>query len=334
MRHTRFHVVLIAVRFSLLSGVFFVFPSLNKSQNTPPPGYVTPILRLEKPKYLLGEAIRFWVGVEPKNSSPIPQEAWKPCSLEITKPDGSIETQSIGWPKDGMHDHGWSGGWGFGDSQTGSYVLALECGGEKTEPVELVVEKISLSDQIKAEFHFERSGMIGMATPVSIALTVQNNSAHTIQFPQRGAMIEGISIRVIRAESAFQSDFFFPWQKLATSNTLPDTYTWDVASDIPSVVLRPGEHFEQRFALEDAYSFDQPGNYEVTFSTVLSVLVGDAGGPFAEICPIRLPVVATEKFTVTSESETLLAPVARERLAGRRVSLNSGLSSLGLLASY
>src|ERR1700674_4232901 len=93
MRHTRFHVVLIAVRFSLLSGVFFVFPSLNKSQNTPPPGYVTPILRLEKPKYLLGEAIRFWVGVEPKNSSPIPQEAWKPCSLEITKPDGSIETQ-------------------------------------------------------------------------------------------------------------------------------------------------------------------------------------------------------------------------------------------------
>ena len=313
MRHTRFHVVLIAFRFSMPIGVFLAFPSLNNAQNSTPLRYVTPILRLEKPKYLLGEAIRFWIGVQPKNSSVIPQEAWKPCSLEITKPDGSTETQSVGWPTDGTPDHGWSGGRGFADSHAGSYTLVLECAGEKTKPLELVVEKNSLFDQIRAEFRFERPGVVDMATPVSVVLTVQNNSPHTIQFPQRGAMSEGISLRVIRDDPPFQSDFFFPWEKLATSNALPDTYTWEVASDIPSVVVKPGEHFEQHFALEDAYSFDQPGNYEVTFSTVLSVLVGDAAGPFAELCPIRLPVVATENFAVTAETDTLLAAVGRER---------------------
>jgi hypothetical protein len=139
-----------------------------------------------------------------------------------------------------------------------------------------------------------------MGTPVPVILTVQNNSPNAIQFPQRGAMSEGISLRVIREEPAFRSDFFYPWEKLTSSSTLPNTYTWDVASNIPSVVLKPGEHFEQHFVLEEAYSFDQPGNYEVTFSTVLSVLVGEAHGPFSELCPIRMPVEAKEKFTATA----------------------------------
>lgn len=47
--------------------------------------HVRPILRLEKPKYLLGESIRFWVGVEPEGSREIPREYQKACSLSITK---------------------------------------------------------------------------------------------------------------------------------------------------------------------------------------------------------------------------------------------------------
>ena len=35
---------------------------------------VHPVLRLEKPKYLLGESIRFWVGVEVEPPGVIPRE--------------------------------------------------------------------------------------------------------------------------------------------------------------------------------------------------------------------------------------------------------------------
>src|SRR5271167_3819044 len=71
---------------------------------------IHPVLRLEKPKYLLGESIRFWVGVEVEPPGVIPRALRAACSLEITRPDGSTETQSIGWPVDGNPDRGWSGG--------------------------------------------------------------------------------------------------------------------------------------------------------------------------------------------------------------------------------
>jgi len=251
MRRTRFCAVLIASAFSACFASFLVSASLKqrRSQDGTSAGDVTPILRLEKPKYLLGEAVRFWVGVEPKNAPVIPREAWRPCSLEITKPDGSTETQLVSWPSDGMPSRGWSGGWSLDGNRAGSYLLVLECGGEKTKPLELIVERNEISNQISAEFRFERSGVINIGTPVRVVLAVQNNSPNTIQFPERGAMSEGVSLRVIRNNPAFRADFFYPWEKLASSSALPDTYTWDVASDIPSVVLKPGEHFEQHFVL-------------------------------------------------------------------------------------
>jgi hypothetical protein len=52
--------------------------------------------------------------------------------------------------------------------------------------------------------------------------------------------------------------------------------------------------------LEDVYSFDQAGEYEITFATVLSVLVGEKNGQYAGMCPIRVPVTASAKFVVSS----------------------------------
>jgi len=263
---------------------------------------VQPVLRLEKDRYVLGEAIRFWVGVMPKNSTVIPRELRKPCSLSVTEPDGAHRVESVGWPADGMLDHGWSGGWGFREEKvkSGSYILILECAGEKTAPVELIVERSEIFDQIKAEFRFEHEGAVTRATQVPVVLTVQNASDATIRFPQRGAMMEGVSLRIIGEKPAFHSDLFFPWEKLTESSVMPDTYTWDVAIEIPSVVLQPGGHFEQRFLLEDAYSFDQAGDYEITFATVLSVLVGEKNGQYASMCPIRVPVTAGAKFALSS----------------------------------
>jgi hypothetical protein len=67
---------------------------------------------------------------------------------------------------------------------------------------------------------------------------------------------------------------------------------------MPSIILKSGESFEQHFLLERAYRFDQPGAYEVEFLTVLTTLVGEQSGPFADKALIRIPVTRREKFTM------------------------------------
>ena len=83
----------------------------------------------------------------------------------------------------------------------------------------------------------------------------------------------------------------------------PDTYTWEFAAKIPSITLEPGKRFEQRLALEDAYQFEQPGSYTVTFSTAISILVGDENGRYADLCPIRLVAENSHMFVVSSRSQ-------------------------------
>ena len=163
----------------------YVSPLSNGFASQNGRGGIEPVLRLEKPRYVEGEAVRFWVGVKPKNSPTIPRELWKPCSLSVTRPDGTRRVDSIGWPIDGMIDHAWSGGWGFGDEKVepGVYVLVLECAGEKTAPLELIVEQSEILAQIKAQFRFEREGAITKSTHVPIVLTVDNGSQETIRFP-------------------------------------------------------------------------------------------------------------------------------------------------------
>jgi hypothetical protein len=218
---------------------------------------IEPVIRLEKPQYVLGEAIRFWIGVKPKDSPVIAQEFRTPCSLAITKPDGTIEKQAVGWPVDGPMDRGWLGGWGFGKDEVtaGTYILVLDCAGEQTKPLDLAVERNNLLDQINAQFVFERSGTVNMGTRIPVTLTVQNNSEYTIRFPERGVVGEGVGVGVVRDDPKFHYDLFYPWEKLSSSPFSFDTYSWDVTATIPSVVLKPGEHFVQHFSVEDAYSF-------------------------------------------------------------------------------
>jgi hypothetical protein len=265
---------------------------------------VEPILRLEKPRYVLGESIRFWVGESTKGSTGIPESLRTPCRLSITTPDGARSVESISWPADGSSDDGWLGGWGLGDRkiEPGEYTLVLDCAGNKTPPVKLIVERNEVFSQINAAFRFEREGAVTKATKVPVVLTVQNDSQSVVRFPKRGALMEGVSIKVVRKEPAFSSEFFYPWQKLSHLSTgvASFTYTWEAASDVPSVVLQPGQHFEQRLLLGEAYSFDGDGDYKITFSTVLSVLVGEQGGQFTELCPIRIPVTKSAMFDLSN----------------------------------
>lgn len=264
---------------------------------------IHPVLRLEKPKYLLGESIRFWVGAEPDGSGPIPDDLRKPCSLTVTKPDSHTEFQTIGWPKDGSPDWGWTGGWGIKAEAPGLYRLELECGGQRTEPVPLMVEEDEILHQLKATFEFEKSGPIEPGVRVPVVFSVVNDSAYPVRFPQRGVMMEGISISVKRDFPAYRSDFFYPWEKLRQVPISPDTYRWDSAAKIPSITLEPGKRFEQRLALEDAYQFEEPGDYIVTFSTAISVLVGDEQGPYANLCPIRVVAENSQAFAVSGRRQ-------------------------------
>ena len=160
------------------------------------------------------------------------------------------------------------------------------------------MERSEILSQLKAEFRFESEGAVTRSTPVPVVLTVDNGSQATIRFPQRGAMMEGISLEIVRKEPPSHWALFFPWEKLSQSNTMPDTYSWDFP-EIPSVTLKPGEHFEQHFLLEDAFLFDQAGDYQVTFATVFSVLVGEKDGPFVDVCPIRIPATGSANITFT-----------------------------------
>jgi hypothetical protein len=262
-------------------------------------GGIEPVLRLEKPRYVAGETVRFWVGVKPQNSQTIPEELRKPCSLSITKPDGTRRVDSVGWPVDGPVDRGWSGGWGFGDEnvEPGVYELVLECAGEKTAAL-LVVERSEIVSEVKAQFRFERKGAVTRNARVPVVLTVDNGSQATIRFPQRGAMMENISLEIVLKEPPSHWALFYPWEKLSYTNVMPDTYSWDFP-EIPSVTLKPGEHFEQHFLLQDAFSFDQAGDYQVTFATVFSMLVGEKDGPFADVCPIKILATGSANFVVT-----------------------------------
>src|SRR5258708_39209086 len=81
--------------------------SIEKSSENRAAG-VQPVLRLEKDRYLLGEAIRFSVGGMPKNSTVIPHELTQPCSLSVTEPSRSHSVESVGWPNHWNLDHAWS----------------------------------------------------------------------------------------------------------------------------------------------------------------------------------------------------------------------------------
>jgi hypothetical protein len=275
-----------------------LYPLPGWAQN--PPGHIRPTLRLEKPRYLLGEAIRFWVGVD-DGGSPIPDELQKPCTLFITTPDGQTEAESVSWPADGQTDRGFSGGWGFGQRQVvaGTYSLVLQCAGKGTEPVKLVVDRNDISTQIMTGFRFLRTGPLRMDDPVPVVLEVANNSPYVIRFPERGAMMEGISISVVRDEPAYRSDFFYPWEKLASTRVMPDIYNWAALSTVPTITLRPGEHFEQRLSLGEAYRIDQSGKYAITFSTTVLTLIGEQTDALADYCPLRLIAAATAHFDVT-----------------------------------
>lgn len=258
-----------------------------------------PVLRLEKPKYVLGEAIRFWDGVKSLDeNTAISEEFWNTCFLHMTRPDGTVKKEKVFWPADGSLYRGWIGGHGFGKEsvQVGKYILVFEFANKKTEPVELIVEKLDILDKVKAAFNFQRTGNVSEDEHIPIILTVQNDSNQVIQFPRRGVSDGYIYISVRRQEPAMRADFSYPYEKLIAP--FKNKYDVNRPSSVPLIILKPTEHFEQELSFEDAFRFWGPGQYQVIFGTTFELFIGEKNGKFAEYNPIRMAVEKTENFLV------------------------------------
>lgn len=270
---------------------------------------VRPILKLEKPKYVLGENVLFEVGIQPVAAGgTIPSDivtARKPCALDISKPDGSHETQFVNWPVDGDLSKGFAGGWGFAAAMAGEYTLVLECSGVSTSPVKLPVVKNSISKQIKIGLEFKRGGTLHRSGSLPFIFDIRNESPYYIQFPERGAiigdankghtMVDGVSLHIVRRDPAATWDVIYPWKKLADQ---PRDAVMPSSERLPTITLVPGGHFEQDLYVEDAFKLDQPGQYEITVSTNVTVFARDSDGKLKDFCPVRLSAKSTREFTV------------------------------------
>lgn len=267
-------------------------------QKQRPPNGI-PIIRLDKSRFILGESVFFWVGVEAISRDPIPKEYQNTCGLIITRPDGTSKTEPVGWPADGPEDSGWFGGWGLGanGTQFGGYTLVFEFAGQRTAPVSLFIEDLPIIKQIEAELVFSRSSD-GLADPDgNVTLILHNNSDQRLRFPQPDAYNSMVCVSLSKSDHSYRNDFFYPAESLPGGGKAPPifSYTWDVASRTPSVKIKPGETYRLEMPLRVALKVlpVNPGRYEIKFSTILQILIGEKDGGWSEISPIRIPVSAT-----------------------------------------
>lgn len=277
-----------------------------------------PIIRLDKTRFVRGERIFFWEGVEQTSRAPIPKRYQETCRLTITRPDGTQKTENVSWPLDGPADSGWLGGASLGKDivQLGRYALVFEFAGQKTAPTYLFVEDVPILKQIKADFVFGdlRSDPatleVHMPTGEKVTLVVHNGSDQALRFPHPGGSGGSVSVSIKRVDGNYGNEFFYPDDKLSKQKNLIgsigfDQFTWEMARKVPTVTLKPGETYRQELLLQTAFDEAKTalpldsGGYKVAFSTELQILIGEKDGQWAELSPVRLSVSSTAVMIIT-----------------------------------
>jgi hypothetical protein len=277
-----------------------------------------PIIRMDKTRFALGEDVFFWEGVEQTSRAPIPKKYQETCRRTITRPDGTQNTESVGWPIDGPPNSGWLGGAGLGEetAQLGRYTLVFEFAGEKTAPTFLFVEDVPILSQIKADFVFgqvkDKAATLDIHIPTGehVTLVVHNGSDQTLRFPHPGGSGGDVIVSLRTVDGSYTNQFFFPDDKLSKRNNLIgsigfDHFSWEIARKVPTITLKPGETYRQKLLLQTALDEAKKslplnsGEYKVTFSTELQILIGEKEGQWAELSPVRLSVGSTAICIVT-----------------------------------
>ena len=260
-----------------------------------------PTLALDKKIYVLGEAIRFWIGVARKGNEPIPEIYWSTCVLHVTRPDGTRADSAVSWPSDGALDLGWTGGQELREEeiQLGTYSLSFEFAGKQTPPVDLVVRELPALRDVAAEFVFGARGAVGADDAIPVVLRVANHTPQLLRFPVFGAIGTTISLRIYRTDPPRGESLFYPdeWLPDPKAVACPEAPGWRHLAHTPFIALPPGETYEVGLSIRPADRFWGPGEYEVEFTTTIPLLLGEPDGEFADVCPIRLRVSAKEDFT-------------------------------------
>jgi hypothetical protein len=278
-----------------------------------------PIIRLDKTRFVLGEDIFFWEGVEQTSHAPIPKKYQETCRRTITRPDGTQKTENVGWPIDGPPDSGWLGGAGLGADtvQLGRYKLVFEFAGQKTLPTFLFVEDVPILKQIRADFVFgdlrndPATLEVHIPTSENVTLVVHNGSDQTLRFPRLGGSGRFVSVSIRKVDGSYSNELFYPHYKLSNQKESEvgsisfDRFTWEIARKVPTITLKPGETYRQDLLLQTAFDEAKkslpldPGEYKVTFSTELQILIGEKDGRWVELSPVRLAVGSTATCVIT-----------------------------------
>jgi hypothetical protein len=285
----------------------------SQSATAPVQSPARPILEFEKTRFVVGEKVFFWVGVEvPGQKVPVPRELQDSLRVIVTRPNGSVRVDKVSFPIDGIGingpgDLGFRGGWGLGAEipQPGSWVVVVEFAGQRTQPVTFTVDNIPVLKDIQAEFVF--SSPLVLNSPESTAtLTVRNRSAEIIRFVELGQNHSYVAVSLDKnAGEKWGASFTVPSDVLAAASgrkIVPmsvDKFTWAATKQLPTVTLAPGAEYNLRLpvvkTLESLRSRAPAGTYDVTFSTELQLLVGEADGNWKDLVPIRLTVKSTTK---------------------------------------
>jgi hypothetical protein len=242
-------------------------------------GNTVPFITIEKTRFILKESVFFWIGVKQEGKHErIPKALQSTCRLTITRPDGQKIVQPISWPKDGLLDSPWMGGWGLPKPiLPGRYTLVFAFAGQSSAPATLTVEPLPLLENIEATFVFE--SVPSGDTPIT--LSVHNKTNQTLRFSQPDI-----------------------WAQLTTVSEQRVVQVSSPTKTLRPVTVKPGERYQERLSLRTAVERARqtmdlpPGKYQVRFETTLPLLVGEPGGAYAALSPVRLPVRSTATCTI------------------------------------
>jgi hypothetical protein len=267
---------------------------------------VRPFVKLEKPRFAVGEQVFFWVGV---SAGAIPLILCDTGRVLITRPDGTERVDRSGCPIDGRVGAGWQGGRSLGSEvpQVGQWVVAYEFAGHRSEPASFIVARDDIVGQIDATFVFS-SPLVLDSPEAFVTLIVRNRSPETIRFPERG-LSHLVSGRLSRTSGeGWARDFFVREAVLlsAAGSVRPriasDPFTWNLADQVPTVSVLPGGTYELRLPLAAALDSGTgglatipAGEYEVRLYTLLQTLAGSPDGQWKDLSPLRIQVTETAR---------------------------------------
>ena len=278
--------------------------------------YPRPFVQLEKKRFATTENVFFWIGWKADS----PASTQLAGTVFIVRPDLSQKIMAVSPPADGSPTAIESkGGWGLGESPViGRYDVAYAIAGRISEPVAFVVEDVPLLRDIVAEFSFPSP--LDLASTQVVTFTVRNNTREVIRFPRFNGALQGISGSLIRTTlPRFSSRYLIPASTLVEAagprdprpdgeNISWDYFAWDNVERVQTVTIKPGGTYRMdlrvnailpRSSVPRSSDFDiSPGEYDLSLSTTLQILIGEPGGAWADLSPVRIAVNSTAHSVV------------------------------------